>query len=354
MKTVWGNLNGARDGALPVFVLYNWNDYRTMKDFWKQFPRPIVGLSPMDGFTDTAMRRITKEVCPDVIMFTEFTSAEGLAHDAEKIKARFQYNPEEQPIIAQIFGSDIPSFIYAAQWLEERGFAGIDINMGCPSRKVVKSECGIALRNNHDLAFQLVDAVATNTKLPVSIKTRLGLKDASDLLAFGKGCENAGANLITIHGRTYDEPYGVPAQFEHIYELKKVLSIPVLGNGGIASRKDGNEKLGNLDGFLIGQAATGNPWVFTLQPSGTSGAGFLENGNIPFVEKVPVILRHAQYVVELRGPIYGIREMRKHLLAYVKGMVRAKEYRQSLAHVDSLAAIEECLTNILSQEQRNG
>lgn len=305
------------------------------KNFWNTLPRPIVGLSPMDGFTDSPFRRICKEQNPDILVFTEFTSAEGLAHDAEKIKARFQYDPVEQPIIAQIFGSDIPSFLYAAKWLEQRGFAGIEINMGCPSRKVVKSECGIALRKHHELAFQIVDAVAKYTSLPVSIKTRLGLTDASDLIAFGKGCENAGANLITVHGRTYDEPYGIPAHFEPIYELKRALSIPVLGNGGIQSRTDGIAKLVNLDGFLIGQAAIGNPWVFS------------ERVEQPFPEKVPVIIRHTELLVEQKGPTYGVREMRKHLLAYVKGLPDARQYRSWLAQTTDLAMIRGTLERIV-------
>lgn len=287
----------------------------------------------MDGYTNSAFRRICKEVNPDIFVFTEFTSAEGLVHDADAIKRRFAYAPEEQPIIAQIFGSDIPSFIHAAQWLEQQGFAGVDINMGCPSRKVVKSECGIALRKDHALAFKLVEAVAQNTSLPVSVKTRLGLYDASDLIAFGQGCERAGANMIEIHGRTYDEPYGVPAHFDPIYELKETVSIPVLGNGGIRSVADGLEKMGNLDGFMIGQAAIGNPWAFTKNPT------------IPFDQKVQLILRHLEYMIALRGTEYGIREMRKHLIAYTKHLPRAKEFRRQLV----LAVSYEKVQNILEE-----
>lgn len=293
----------------------------------------------MDGFTDSALRRICKEVSPDIVVFTEFTSAEGLAHDAGKIKARFRFVPQEQPVIAQIFGSDLASFTHAAAWLEAQGFAGVEINMGCPSRKIVKSECGIALRKDHDRAFRLIDAVARHTALPVSVKTRLGLTDASDLLTFGKGCENAGANLITVHGRTYDEPYGVPANFAPIYELKRHVAIPVLGNGGITSRTDGQAKRGNLDGFLIGQAAIGNPWVFTDQPVR------------PLAEKVPTILRHVDALVGSKGPVVGIREMRKHLLAYVKAEPNAKALRSQLAYVTTRVETENILYNALETHQ---
>ncbi len=304
------------------------------KYFWRNLPRPIVGLSPMDGFTDTAFRQICRSVAPDIVLFTEFTSAEGLAHDAERIKARFRFDSSEQPVIAQVFGSDISSFIHAAQWLEARGFAGIDINMGCPSRTVVKSECGIALRKRPDLAFRIVEAVATHTTLPVSVKTRLGWSDAHDLFAFGKGCESAGADLLTIHGRTYEEPYSAPADFAPIFALKEQLTIPVLGNGGIASRTDGIQKLGNLDGFLIGRSAVGNPWVF-VDRLATS-----------YAQKVPVVLRHAELLVASRGPVHGTREMRKHLIAYTRGLPNARVVRARCAAVASLEDIRTVLSAI--------
>lgn len=304
------------------------------KDFWQNLPRPIIALSPMDGYTDGAFRRVCKTVNPGIIVVTEFTSAEGLNHHAPRIVERFRFDPSEQPIIAQLFGSNVDSFVDAARWLEEQGFAGIDLNMGCPSRQVVRSEQGFALRRNHDKAFQIVDAVAQATTLPVSVKTRLGQHNADDLLAFGKGCENAGANMLAIHGRTYDQPYGVPADFAPIYELKRHVSIPVLGNGGIVSVTDGKKKLGNVDGFLIGQAAIGNPWVFA------------EHSVEHFVEKIPLIIQHATWLVALRGEQYGIREMRKHLLAYVKGLPAATELRTRLAHVDSLTDISAILNTV--------
>ncbi len=304
------------------------------KDFWNNLSRPIVALSPMDGYTDSAFRRVCKSVNPNIVVVTEFTSAEGLNHHAPRIVERFRFDPSEQPIIAQLFGSNVDSFVDAARWLEAKGFAGIDLNMGCPSRQVIRSEQGFALRQNHEKAFRIIDAVARSTKLPVSVKTRLGLHDADDLLEFGKGCEDAGANMLTIHGRTYDQPYGVPADFAPIYKLKRNVSIPVLGNGGIVSAADGVEKLNNLDGFMIGQAAIGNPWVFSERPAES------------FTEKIPLIEQHAAWLVELRGEQYGIREMRKHLLTYVKGLPNAKELRARLVHVNSLTDISDMLQTI--------
>lgn len=305
------------------------------KDFWLNLPKPFIALAPMDGHTDSAFRRVCKEINPAIIVFTEFTSADGLAHGAKKIQDRFRYHPSEQPIIAQIFGKDTAAFTKAATYLEAAGFAGIDINMGCPSKKVVKSEHGVALRRHHDQAFRLIEAVAQHTSLPVSVKTRLGWDSSDDLIPFGIGAQNAGANLLTIHGRTYCVPYNCPADFGPIYELRRELSIPVIGNGGITSLDDGQAKIGNLDGFMIGRAAFGNPWIFSPGSTPTS-----------FAKKVPLILRHIQYLVELKGVESAMFEIRKHLLAYVKYIPNATSYRIQLAQVTSPGQAQTILEQI--------
>lgn len=300
-------------------------------------PRPIIGLSPMDGYTDSAFRRVCKSVNPSVLVYTEFSSADGVHHEARRVLEKFTYHPSEHPIIAQIFGKDPETFATAAKYLEAQGFDGIDINMGCPSKSVVRSEHGVALRKNCDRAFHLIETVAKATSLPVSVKTRLGWSDASDLISFGKGCENAGAQAIAIHGRTYTEPYNCPARFEPIYELKKAVAIPVLGNGGITSIADGKAKLDNLDGFLIGQAAIGNPWVFSEQPAPS------------FIEKIPLIKEHARLLFELKGEKWAAFEVRKHLLAYVRNIPHATQYRSQLVRVTSLTEVNAALDAIGAQ-----
>ena len=181
------------------------------KDFWQDFPKPIIGLAPMDGYSDSAYRRVCKAVSPDIVTYTEFTSADGIHHNPKQVAKRLYFDPSETPVIAQIFGKDTETFRTAAKFCEDMGFTGIDINMGCPAKKVVKSEHGVALRKNHDLAFRLIEAVSSATNLPVSVKTRLGWDDASDLIPFCQGAENAGANMICIHARTYKVPYKCPA-----------------------------------------------------------------------------------------------------------------------------------------------
>ena len=144
--------------------------------------------------------------------------------------------------------------------------------------------------------------------------------------------------MICIHARTYKEPYNVPAQWEHLYELKKTLSIPVLGNGGIDSLQDGLDKTNNLDGFLIGQASFGNPWVFSLHDKPYS-----------FIERLPVILKHSEWLIESKGEKVGTREIRKHLLSYVKGFRGAKEYRSKITHVGSYDDIVKTLDLIKNE-----
>jgi len=307
----------------------------TTKHFWQQLPKPIIGLAPMDGYSDSAFRRVCKSVNSDLITVTEFTSADGIHFNAQKLIKRLAFHPSEQPVIAQIFGKNTETFISAAKVVEDMGFSGIDINMGCPSKKVVKSEHGVALRRNLDKAFELIETLANATSLPVSVKTRLGWSDSSDLVTFGKGAENAGAQMICIHGRTYVEPYNVPAQWDPVYQLKEAISIPVLGNGGIESYQDGINKRGCLDGFLIGQASFGNPWIFCPK------------GHAPSLsEKIDLILQHAQWLVDDKGLRVGMREIRKHLVQYIKGVNGAKAFRSQLVRVESVSEIRDILSSI--------
>ena len=269
----------------------------------------------------------------------------------KSLKKKLYFDPSEQPVIAQIFGKNEDTFIRATKVCEDMGFTGIDINMGCPAKKVVRSEHGVALRKRPDLAYKLIEVVAKNTNLPVSVKTRLGWNDASDLVDFAKGAENAGADMLCIHARTYKEPYNVPAQFGPLFDAKKAINIPLIANGGIDDLNDGLLKISThpdpaitslsdnglepLDGFWIGQASFGNPWVFTAQ-------GAPKN----FDDKIPVILKHAEWLIEHKGDYVGTREIRKHLLQYVKGFNGAKLYRSRLVHIEGMADLKAVLADL--------
>ncbi|RAP31243.1 dihydrouridine synthase [Candidatus Marinamargulisbacteria bacterium SCGC AG-343-D04] len=311
----------------------------THKSFWKELKKPIIGLAPMDGYSDSAFRRICKEINPEIVTVTEFTSADGLSFGAERLRKKLSFHPSEQPVFAQIFGKNTETFITATKLCEDMGFSGIDINMGCPSKRVVKSEHGVALRKKPDLAFKLIESVAQNTSLPVSVKTRLGLKNADDLTDFAIGAQNAGANMLCVHARTYAEPYNVPAQHNYLYDLKHHIDIPLIINGGITSYQDGMEKCQNCDGFYIGQASFGNPWTFSPHDAPKT-----------IQEKLPIILKHSQYLIEDKGELVGTREIRKHLLQYVKGFYGAKQFRSQLVHVKCYQDIVKVFDDIIEHE----
>ncbi len=317
-------------------------DGHTTKSFWDELPKPIIGLAPMEGYSDSAFRRTCKRVNPDIVTFTEFTSADGLHFSPNKLRRKLFFHPDEQPVIAQIFGKNEDTFRTAAKICEDMGFAGIDINMGCPSKKVVRSEHGVALRKTPDKAYRLIETLANATHLPVSVKTRLGWSDASDLTPFCVGAQNAGANMICIHARTYMEPYKVAADWDPVYEMKESVSIPVLGNGGITSLKDGLAKQKNLDGFLIAQATFGNPWIFSTNDAPLSLA-----------DKIDVMKDHAKWLIEHKGEEVGCREIRKHLLKYFKDYPNAKAFRRQCSTVQSFDEINSVLADIESLSKQD-
>ncbi len=306
---------------------------------WNNLPRPIICLAPMAGYTDSAYRQLVKEIAPGVICFTEFTSTDGIKYGSKRTLQQVGFNPDtERPIIAQIFGKKPESFAIAAAALEEMGVDAIDINMGCPAKKVVSSDHGSALLKNPDLAAELVEATVKATSLPVSIKTRLGIKekDTKFLIDYCKRMESAGAQLITIHGRTAKQMYTGKADFEPIYEVKKHVKVPVIGNGDVDCVESAKEKLGNLDGLMVGRATMGNPWIMAelFHAFHTPDTPFLSPES--FSDRLPTLIRHMELSVETKGEKRGVLEMRKYLAAAIKGFPGASEYRQKLVRVETL------------------
>ena len=229
---------------------------------WKTLPKPILALAPMAGYTDSAFRQLVKSLAPQTIVFSEFVSSDALHFKSKRTKQMLAFSRKEQPFIAQIFGKNPPHFAEAARVVESLGAAGVDLNFGCPARKVVHSDHGSALLKNPKLAAEIIEATTKAVKIPVSVKMRLGINDSRNLLSFAKMVEASGAKLLTIHGRTAKQMYLGEADYEPIYRVKKVLKIPVIGNGDIDSTERFHEKLKNLDGLMIGRAAVTNPWLF--------------------------------------------------------------------------------------------
>ena len=306
------------------------------KKFWNKLIEkwPVVALAPMDWFTDSAYRQIVKWVNKNVVCFSEFFSADGLVHSKFLAQSVLPHAKIEEPLIIQIFGKDPEMFAKAALVIEKYNITGIDINMWCPAKKVVKSWHGSGLMINVDTAYRIVEALSKATKLPISVKTRLGWENPENLIDFAKWLEAAGANLITVHGRTYKQAYSWTANWEPIYELKKQLKIPVIGNWDVRNYDDGMKKIGNLNWFMIWRASFGNPWCF------------LPGNYVPsFGEILDTMQKHAKLLIELKWRKWSL-ESRKHMVQYLHSFPGVKNYRKKLVLVENISDVENVLNEI--------
>src|SRR3989338_6203619 len=219
---------------------------------WIHHYSPIISLAPMDGYTDSAFRRICKEINPNIVCFTEFVSADGIFHNTKKVTGKLHFQAIEKPVIAQIFGRNKKTLTWAAKYIESLGFDGIDINMGCPAKNIIKAEQGIALRKDHVHAFQIIDWVVNSVRIPVSVKTRLGWTSSDDLYDFALGIKKAGASALTVHARTYSMSLSDIPDYIPVYDVRRKMDFPIILNGGIQNIDHGLSLLQNLAGFMIG------------------------------------------------------------------------------------------------------
>lgn len=312
---------------------------------WQTTPRPIVALAPMAGVTDASYRQLIKRIAPETVVYTEFLSTDAIHYGAKKTMGMLNFDPEvEHPFIVQVFGKEPEHFLTAAKIIEQLGADGIDINMGCPAAKVVSSCHGSALIRRPELAAELVHATKKEVSIPVSVKTRLGWDTPDTLIPFCQALVDAGAEALAIHGRTYQGKFGGKADWEPIYELKRNVSVPVIGNGDVTSAEVALEKIGNLDGVMVGRGTFGNPWVmrdivdalYTRKIQTTKD-------HLSFEDKIPFIIEHCELAVRTKGEKRGMMEMRKHLASYIKGIDGAKELRAKLVRVESVREVEQLL-----------
>ena len=284
--------------------------------------RPIAALAPMDGFTDSAFRQIVRKLNPEVLLFSEFTSINGIQH-SDSVRKRLSFQPEELPYIVQIFGNEPELFQMIIREVESSGVTGIDINMGCPSKRVTRTNAGGYLMKEKDLACRIVDSCVRSTSLPISVKTRLGWSKTGELIEFAKALVDAGAQMISVHGRTCQQGYRGSAEWEDIYRLKNEVSVTVIGNGDLKGKEQALEKLGNLDGYMIGRAAVGNPWVFWSEK---------DRNAVSQKDKISVMIDHFQLLRENKEEWTSLIEFRKHISGYIKGIPGAKAMRGELMH----------------------
>lgn len=313
---------------------------------WNTIARPIIALAPMAGVTDASYRQIIKRIAPETVVYTEFLSTDALHYGAKRTMEMLSFDPDtERPFIVQVFGKDPEHFLSAAKIIEELGADGIDINMGCPAAKVVSSCHGSALIRRADLAQRLVDAAKRTVSIPVSVKTRLGWDTAETLIPFCQKLVEAGADALAIHGRTYQGKFGGKADWSPIYELKRNISVPVIGNGDIFTAQDALEKIGNLDGIMVGRGTFGNPWLMRDIADAFRGgkAAIPTISSLSFTQKIPFILDHCELAVRTKGEKRGMLEMRRHLSSYVKGFEGAGALREKLVRVERLQEVKEIL-----------
>lgn len=301
-----------------------------------------IVLAPMAGITDLPFRLICKEFGPGLV-YTEMISSKGLFYNDDKTKLLLNMEGEKRPVAVQIFGSDIESMKYAAEYISKYADI-IDINMGCPAPKVVKNGDGSKLLLNLELAGKIAQEVVKSAKVPVTIKMRTGWsKDNIVAVEAAKIFEQAGVSAITVHGRTREEYYGGNADWDIIKEVKENVKIPVIGNGDIKSPEDAKKILEdtNVDGIMIGRASLGNPWIFRDIINELSGK---EKQEVSKEEKLEVIIKHIKLAVEEKGEIVAVKEMRKHIAGYIKNMREASKYRDLINKIDNKDELIACLT----------
>lgn len=300
-------------------------------------------LGPMAGLTDRPFRVVCEKYNPGLVV-TEMVSAKALMYNDDKTKLLLNTEEEDSKIAAQIFGSDAESIGFAAKYISDLGrFDILDINMGCPAPKVVKNGDGSRLLLNLDKVREVAKAAVDNSELPVTVKLRKGW-DNDHIVAVeaAKILEEVGVSAITIHGRTRSEFYSGIADWDIIKQVKEAVNIPVIGNGDVDSPEKAKEmfEYTGCDGIMISRASLGRPWIFEEVQNYLSGKDNIEVSN---EDKLNTILKHIDLEIKDKGEYTGIREMRKHICFYLKGMPNASEIRNEINHLEDREEIEKRL-----------
>lgn len=308
---------------------------------------PIL-LAPMEDVSDPPFRVLCKELGAD-LMYTEFISTEGLIRNAEKSLKKLEFYEAERPIGIQIFGADIEVMKGCAEIVEAAGPDLLDINFGCPVKKVVCKDAGAGILKDIPRMVRLTAEIVKATKLPVTVKTRLGWDDNSkNIMEVAERLQDIGIKALTIHGRTRAQMYKGEADWTLIGAVKnnQRIQIPIFGNGDVDTPQKALEMKNRygVDGIMIGRAAIGAPWVFREIKH------FLATGEeLPpptIAERVDICRRHLIKSIEWKGPVLGILEMRRHYTNYFKGIPNIKSYRNQLVTVNTLEEIDEVLLEI--------
>lgn len=311
-----------------------------------KLPKPFFILAPMDDVTDTVFRRVVAGCARPDLFFTEFVNVDGLQSVGRpRLIKRIQFTDEEKPVVAQIWGKNPENYYKTAQELVEMGFAGIDINMGCPDKTVVKNGNGSGMINNRDLAVQIIQAVqkAVNGRVPVSVKTRLGFNEVD--LEWHKLLLQQNLDMLIIHGRTRKEMSKVPANWELINEVRKLCdkiapNTLIVGNGDVLSRKQGEElaKKYHLDGIMIGRGIFQDPYIFAEDSPWA---------NITPLERIDLYTKQVKLFAETwTNEDRRIATLNKFCKIYINNFPAAKEMREKLMAAQSAPELLDLLAKL--------
>ncbi len=300
--------------------------------------RGRVIAAPMAGVSDLPFRELAREQGAALVC-TEMVSAEALVRRSGKTHRLMRYEEAERPVSMQLFGARPEAMAEAARRLCDHGVDVVDINMGCPVRKVVRSGAGVALMREPARAAAVVGAVVAAADRPVTVKMRAGW-DATSMNAVevARACEGAGAAAVCVHARTRGDGFGPQRRYDLLRRVKQAVSIPVVGNGGVDSPEVARALLTEYgcDAVMVGRAALGNPWIFAALGAALRGEPFTPPS---LAARRAALLRHLARAVEVHGEHLAVRRMRKHLAWYLHGLRGAHRARETIQRLESAAAV---------------
>lgn len=315
-----------------------------MNQPWHLAERPRLLLAPMDGYTDRPFRLLIRWIEPRCVVFTEFHSALLAASQPQQAATWFTPQEGEAPLVVQLYGKDPEAFAQAAKRAQQAGAAGVDLNMGCPAKRVVAHQHGSALMQNVELARALVGRVKAAVSIPVSVKTRLGWESAEGLELFVRALQAEGLDAITLHGRTYKQKFEGQADWAPIHALKGQVNLPVFGNGDIRDGDQARACLGRLDGIMVGRAAVENPWCMAA----IRAALYREPAVDPPSpsQLAQGWLLYARAALRERSEALACRRLRKFMIRLVESRNRP-ELRRLAGALESLAGLESLLRQLI-------
>ena len=305
-----------------------------------------AALAPMAGVADRAMRELCMEFGAGYCV-SEMVSSKGIAYNSKKSAELMEISDTERPCAVQIFGTEPDTMADAARFALRYRPEVIDINMGCPAPKIAGSGSGAALMRDPALCGRIVQAVSRAVDIPVTVKIRAGFdKDHLNAVEVAKISEQNGAQAVTVHGRTKEQFYAPPVDYDIIREVKKALSIPVIGNGDIVGAKSAQfvMEYTGCDYLMVGRGALGNPWVFREINEYFDKGIIIDPPTLD--EKCDILLRHIKSAVEYKGEYVGMREARKHTAYYLKGFKNAAKLRNLAFSMETLSDLEELIGEI--------